>query len=183
MKEKKYKRAHLRAPLKSQAICSYDEKVCLGKTLNISEGGLLITDLDNVPEPSSLYFMVDLPSYPNLSEFGKEEILNLDWNSFERDVLRMDGSIVRSFDYQGEKLRGCSFSSVSEGGVGVIKNYVKSFSENIVYLLELFESLGRGDLKLSILRKVAFLLGYDSDEKIFLMRKRVLHDYQSLEKL
>lgn len=183
MKEKKYKRAHLRAPLKSQVLCSYDEKVCLGRTLNVSEGGLLLTDLDSIPGSNSLYFMIDLPSYPKFSEFGKEEVLNLDWNSFERDVLRMNAKIMRSFDYEGEKLHGCSFSSISEGGVRAIKTYVKSFSENIVYLLELFESLGRGELKLSVLRKLAFLLGYNSDEKIFLMRKRVLHDYQSLEKL
>ena len=155
MKEKKYKRAHLRAPLKSQAICSYDEQVYLGKTLNISEGGLLITDLYNVSGSNSLYFMVDLPSYPNFSEFGKEEILNLDWNSFERDVLRMNGSIVRSFDYQGEKLHGCSFSSISEGGVGVIKNYVK-----IVIMTSLFKNLKvvTSDLQQKNLMKLNFYI-------------------------
>jgi hypothetical protein len=187
MKEKSYKRAHVRAPLKSQAICCLEDKIFLGRTLNISQGGLLLTDLESVSQNKSLHLMIDLPSYPNFNDFKKEELLNLDWNSFERYVLRIEMNVMRSFKVgkEGEEieLHGCSFVSIVEDHVNLIKRYVESFTKNIIYLLDIFESLGREDVSLSILRKVSFLLGYNPEEKIFSLRKKILHDYQSLETL
>ena len=43
MNQKTYKRAHLRAPLKSKIICALDDQVLLGQTMNISEGGILFS--------------------------------------------------------------------------------------------------------------------------------------------
>ena len=187
MKQKNYQRAHLRAPLKSKIICSLNNQVFLGKTMNISEGGILFSKESKLSQGDEFHLMVEFPDYPNFSNFDKEEILDLEWYSFEREVMRAKAKVMRSFkaDFNDERVEcyGCSFLEADKNSIFFIKNYVESYSKNIVYLLELFESLGRGHLKLSILRKVGYLLGYNSDDKIHVLRSRVLHDYRSLEKL
>lgn len=187
MNQKKYQRAHLRAPLKSKIICALNDKVLLGKTLNISEGGILFSKGPILSQGDEFHLMVDLPDYPNFSDFDKEEMLELEWYSFEREVMRAKAKVMRTFetDLNGEvtECYGCSFLEVEKNYILFIKNYVESYSENIVYLLSLFESLGRGPSNLPILKAVAYLMGYDSDEKIHILRSRVLHDYKSLEKL
>ena len=187
MNQKKYKRAHLRAPLKSKIVFTLNDQVLLGNTMNISEGGILFSKTSSLTQGDEFHLMVDLPDYPNFSDFSKEELLDLEWYSFEREVLRVKAQVMRSFEVEfiGEKKEcfGCSFLEIEDDSVLFIKNYVESYSKNIVYLLGLFESLGRGDLKVPVLRKVGFLMGYNSEEKIHTLRSRVLHDYRSLEKL
>tara|TARA_B100000683_G_scaffold49240_1_gene46456 strand:+ start:836 stop:1399 length:564 start_codon:yes stop_codon:yes gene_type:complete len=187
MNQKTYKRAHLRAPLKSKIICALDDQVLLGQTMNISEGGILFSKGPKLSQGDEFHLMVDLPDYPNFSNFDKEEILDLEWYSFEREVMRAKAKVMRAYetDFNDERVEcyGCSFLEADKNSILFIKNYVESYSKNIVYLLGLFESLGRGRLKLPILRKVGFLMGYNSDDKIHILRSRVLHDYRSLEKL
>ena len=187
MNQKKYQRAHLRAPLKSKIICTINDQVLLGQTMNISEGGVLFSKGPILIQGDEFHLMVDLPDYPYFGDFDKEEILDLEWYSFEREVMRAKAKVMRSFetDFNDEKVEcyGCSFLKADKDSILFIKNYVESYSKNIVYLLNLLESLGRGPLNLPILRKVGFLMGYNSDDKIHILRSRVLHDYRSLEKL
>tara|TARA_Y100001970_G_scaffold283985_1_gene400410 strand:- start:866 stop:1429 length:564 start_codon:yes stop_codon:yes gene_type:complete len=187
MNEKKYQRAHLRAPLKSKIICTSNDQVFLGKTMNISEGGVLFSKGPVFSQGDEFHLMVDLPDYPNFSDFDKEEILDLEWYSFEREVMRAKAKVMRSFeaDFNGKvtECYGCSFLKAEKNSVLFIKNYVNSYSKNILYLLSLFESLGRGRLNLPTLKKVAFLMGYSNDDKTHVLRSQVLHDYKSLEKL
>ena len=73
MNQKTYKRAHLRAPLKSKIICAIDDQVLLGQTMNISEGGILFSKGPKLSQGDEFHLMVDLPDYPNFSNFDTQD--------------------------------------------------------------------------------------------------------------
>lgn len=182
-------RKHLRAPLRS--ICLYvdGEHVFKARVLNISEGGILLSDLPHIPEINSLPFAIDLPQFPRLQGMSIEQLKVLNIDEFPRTILKTKGRMVRSFEGQSTvdkvfvNFIGCEFYNPStEFKMGVFQ-YVETFARNTVYLLSLFESLGNRTEQLEILRAVAHILGYDRRMKIPLLRAKVLHDYQSLESL
>ena len=62
--------------------------------------------------------MVDLPDYPDFSNFTREELLDIDRYSFEREVIRLRAQVMRSFEMnsEGESLEcfGCSFLKIGK---------------------------------------------------------------------
>ena len=52
-------------------------------------------------------------------------------------------------------------------------------AKNIIFLLGLFQKSSQ----VEALRNVAKMLGYNDQEKLTLLRQKVLHGYQSLESL
>jgi len=182
-------RKYLRAPLKS--ICLYvdGEHVFKARVLNISEGGILLSELPHIPEINSLPFAIDLPQFPRLQGMSLEQLKVLNVDEFPRIVLKTKGRMVRSFENQTAVDRvfinyiGCEFYNPSTEFKMAVFQYVETFARNTVFLLSLFESLGNRTEQLEMLRTVAHLLGYDRRMKIPLLRAKVLHDYQSLESL
>ena len=63
----------------------------------------------------------------------------------------------------------------------MIGEYVANFAKNTIHLLTLFESHSQHQAEL--IRIISGLLGYRPDEKLSVLRQKVLHDYQSLEGL
>ncbi len=189
MGDPRLQRQHLRAPLKSQALYVDGKHVFKARTLNISEGGVLLSELPHIPEINSLPLALNLIQYPRFQGMGLEELKQLSVDDFSRTILKTKMRMVRSFENQSNVDRvfinfiGCEFYNPTEDFRKSISNYVETFTKNTVYLLSLFESLGNRTEQLETLRMVAHLLGYDRRMKIPLLRAKVLHDYQSLESL
>lgn len=182
-------RKHLRAPLKSTCLYVDDEHVFKARVINVSEGGILISDLPHIPEINSLPMAIDLIHYPRLQPYSLEQLKTLNMEDLPRTIIKARARMVRSFEGQSnvEKIFvnfiGCEFYNPPEEFRKIITDYVEVFAKNTVFLLSLFESLGNRAEQLEHLRLVAHLLGYDRRMKIPLLRAKVLHDYQSLESL
>lgn len=182
-------RKYLRAPLKS--ICLYvdGEHVFKARVLNISEGGLLLSELPHIPEINSLPLAIDLLQFPRLATMNLDQLKSLNPEEFPRTILKTKGRMVRTFEGQSNVDRifvnfiGCEFFNPTPEFKIAVFHYVETFAKNTVYLLSLFESLGNRAEQLELLRTVAHILGYDRRMKIPLLRAKVLHDYQSLESL
>jgi len=189
MVDSKFQRKHLRAPLKSEALYIDEDSVFKARTLNISEGGILISELPHVPEINALPLMIALIQYPKFSNVSPEKLKNLNPIEFPRTILKMKARMVRTFEGKStvEKLFlthiGCEFYPLDEETKAQIVEYVSTFAKNTIFLLSLFESNHHKKEQIELLRKVAELLGYDAQMAIPLLRQKVLHDYQSLESL
>lgn len=189
MKDPRLQRKFLRAPLKS--ICLYvdGEHVFKARVLNISEGGILLSELPHIPEINSLPLAIDLVAFPRLQNLNLDQLKSLNADEFERIILKTKGRMVRTFENQSNvdkifvNFIGCEFFNPTPDFKIAVFHYVETFAKNTVYLLSLFESLGNRTEQLELLRTVAHILGYDRRMKIPLLRAKVLHDYQSLESL
>jgi hypothetical protein len=183
----RFKRKHIRAPLKSTCLYVDGEHVFKARTLNVSEGGLLLSELPHLPEINSFPMMISMPIYPKLSQFTYEQLKNVNFDELPRKILKVKSRMVRSFEGESNVDKvfinyiGCEFYYTSPEFLEFINEYIETFAKNTVYLLSLFESLSNKQDHVEQLRLVAHLLGYDRRMKIPLLRAKVLHDYQSLE--
>ncbi len=185
----RFERKHLRAPLKSTCLYVDGEHVFKSKIVNISEGGILLSDLPHIPEINSLPLAIDLFQYPRFQAQSLEQLKSLNIFELPRTILKTKARMVRSFEGQSNvdkifvNFIGCEFYNPQADFSSFITAYVETFAKNTIYLLSLFESLGNRQDQLELLRTVSHLLGYDRRMKIPLLRAKVLHDYQSLESL
>ncbi len=182
-------RKFLRAPLKSMCLYVDGEHVFKARVLNISEGGLLLSELPHIPEINSLPLAIGLVQYPRLSSLSIDQLRSLNIGEFPRIIVKTKGRMVRTFEGQSAvdkifvNFIGCEFFNPAPEFKMAVFRYVETFAKNTIYLLSLFESLGNRSEQLELLRTVALILGYDRRMKIPLLRAKVLHDYQSLESL
>lgn len=189
MTEAKFQRQYLRAKLSSDALYVDEEHVFKAKTVNISEGGVLLTELPHVPEINSLPVAIKLIQFPRFSSMTYDEIKKLTINDFESIILKTKLKMVRSFANQSAvdkvfvNFIGCEFHNPTKDISALITDYIETYAKNTVYLLNLFESMRTKPEIVDTLRNIAHLMGYDKRMKIPLLRAKVLHDYQSLENL
>ncbi len=182
---KELKRHYLRAPLVREILYEDDGAVLKALTSNISEGGVLLENLPHMPEINLIPLVLDIPNYPPVSEMLPSFFTHAKVESLERRIIRVRAKIVRNFEKNNAidaifiPKVGCEFVKPTDEAAKVIFDYIKTFSKNIVYLLSLFESGKRKDIEL--LRQVSSFLGYNGQEKLLILRQKVLHDYQSLE--
>ncbi|MAF78750.1 MAG: hypothetical protein CME60_11350, partial [Halobacteriovoraceae bacterium] len=143
--EKKFQRAHLRAPLKTDALYILDEYVLKANLLNISEGGILLDNLPRVPDISAIPLMFPLVDYPEFSQLHSDILLALNIHQLEKRVIRAKARIVRSFEGQSEVDKvfvtkiGCQFVVCSDEDRHLISQYVTRYAKNLIYYLGLFE--------------------------------------------
>ncbi|GAB4023934.1 MAG: hypothetical protein Fur0010_27180 [Bdellovibrio sp.] len=181
-----FKRAHLRAPLKVDLLYVDDKYVHAARTLNISEGGILIDYMPKVPDIRALPIMMPVVYFPDFTQMSHDEIKALELQHLDKFVMRFRAKIVRSFEGMTDVEKifvnriGCEFVKPDMIQKKVIADYVTMFARNIVFLLNLFQ---QGQSVVPVLRHTAGLLGYNSEEKLNMLRLKVLHDYQSLESL
>lgn len=182
---KVFQRKHLRSPLAAHVLYVAEGHVHRARTVNISEGGVLLESLPIVPEIKALPLMIPLVQFPSFSSLSHEHLKQMKVEHFDRKVIRTKARLVRSFEGHSavdkvfmQKI-GCEFVSRTQEVQSDISDYVRMSARNIVFLLGLFEK----SAQVEITRNVAGLLGYDSQQKLALLRQKVLHDYQSLESL
>lgn len=187
MSEAIHRRQYIRAPLKTNVLYDDDHFGFKAQSINISTGGILLENLPHVPEINALPILIDVPTYPIFQTLSADKIKKLEGQALTRRIIRARAKIVRSFDGQSEVDKvfvqkiGCQFVAISPESVEIINDYVTTFAKNTIYLLTLFESHSQNQTDL--LRIVSSFLGYKGDEKISILRQKVLHDYQSLEGL
>jgi len=189
MSQGRFKRTSLRSPLKTFVLYENEGYAFKARTLNISEGGVLLCDLPIVPEINAIPLMFALPRFPEFSSLSQEAIKQFNADELNKDIFRTKARMVRTFEGQSavDKIFvthiGCEFVKPTEENKALIANYVSTFAKNTIYLLNLFESMGKNPKNIELIRFVSELLGYDPNEKIAMLRLKVLHDYQSLESL
>lgn len=183
----KFRRAHLRAPLQTTILYEDDGHVLKARTLNISEGGILLENLPHIPEINAMPLMIDLVQYPLLAKERVDHLLARNPSDYERKIFRIRAKMVRSFNVENEVDQifvtriGCQFVMPTKYATDLINDYVARFAKNTVYLLSLFENHGNRPEQVHFLRHVAGLLGYQNGLPLPRLRQKVLHDYQSLE--
>lgn len=189
MADSRLQRKFLRAPMKSTVLYVDGEHVFKARTMNLSEGGLLLSELPHIPEINSLPLAISIISYPRFQGMSLDELKQLSVDDFDRIIVKTKVRMVRSFENMSPvdkvfiNFIGCEFYNATPEFKAAVYQYVENFAKNITYLLSLFESLGNRVEQLEVLRSVAHLLGYDRRMKVPLLRAKVLHDYQSLESL
>lgn len=187
MIEKKYQRTALRSPMKSGLLFCKGGSVGKSKTLNISQGGLLMEEIQGTKIGDIFPIMVELPKIPILPLIGEKKIYQLDSLKFEREIIRTKIEVVRVFKGQTSFKEGnvgqmgAKFFQMSQAFEKEINDYVTSFKKNVVYILNIIADLGQGKRQMPLLKHVSLLLGYEVQDNISLLRQKVLHDYQSLE--
>ncbi|WP_127714677.1 PilZ domain-containing protein [Halobacteriovorax sp. HLS] len=189
MSEALFKRKHLRSPLTTIALYQSDRYVFKAYCLNISEGGVLLENLPSVPEVNAIPLLLSIPQFPEFSSLSAERIAEIGIDELKTKNIRVKARTVRQFEGLSAVDQifvtriGCEFVHLNDEAIETIKKYVSIFAKNTIYLLNLFESHGNSEQKKKHLRYVSSLLGYDPDQKLSLLRQKVLHDYQSLESL
>jgi hypothetical protein len=184
------KRRHLRAPLRFEFLYEDEGHVLKGKIKNISEGGILLSEISKIPAINRLPVLIPITHYPEFSQLGTEKLLSIsNDHRFPKTILRMRAKIVRTFKGQSDAEKvfvdniGCEFVTPSENDLAVVRQYVSIFARNVIYMLNLFENAGRSKETVECIRKMALLFGYQEMERLPLLRQKLLHDYQSLESL
>ena len=179
-------RAHLRAPVFDDIVYVCDDYVLKGSCENISQGGVLLKEIGKVPVNLTFPILLPLVQYPEFSKLSNKKVLSVERSSFNVEVVRATVTIVRSFKGKSEvekvlmKSFGGQFVALGEADSILISDYVQTYAKNLVHLLSLFESHSSKASNIAYLRKVASLLGYDGQEKLAVLRQKVLHDYQSV---
>ena len=189
MQPQRMRRKHLRAPLKTEFLYVSDEYVLKGRVNNISEGGILLSEIAQVPPVNSIPIMVEIPEFPDFQKLGADRILKLKKEAFGRSIVRFRCAIRRKWEGASDVEKvfvtniGCQFVNPTVEQIEVVRQYVSLFARNTIYLLQLFESMGKSKTQKEVLRNVSHFLGYSPTEKLSSLRQKVLHDYQSLESL
>ena len=189
MTDLRLQRKHLRAPLKSTALYVDGEHVFKARVLNVSEGGLLLSELPHIPEINLLPIAINLINYPRFQGMTLDEVKQLSVDDFSRVIIKTQVRMMRSYENQNKvdlvfiNFIGCLFYNPGPSFKIAILTYVETFAKNAVYLLSLFETLVARPEQAELLKTIAHLLGYDRRMKLPLLRSKVLHDYQSLGSL
>jgi hypothetical protein len=183
----RWSRQTLRAPLSVRALYGDEGYVFRAQIKNISQGGLLLNSLPNIPRIKVVPLIFELPMLVELSQMDTSDIKKINREELDYKIIRTKIKIVRSFEGKSDVESifvnnvGGQFISLNKTDESYITDYCSLMSRNVVYLLSLFESGGKGEERSLLLRHCTSLLGYDSSEKLPLLRLKILHDYQSLE--
>jgi hypothetical protein len=183
------KRKYIRAPLRSHCLYVDGDYVFRARTNNISEGGILLSELPHIPEINAIPLMILLTDFPRFQSCSFDDIKKMNIDEFPQKTIKLRAKLVRSFEGESNvdqvfrKFLGCEFITSTSQPMEAVKEYVETYTKNIVYLLSLFESMGNKTEQLEAIRNIAEFLGHDRRMKIPLLRAKVLHDYQSLESL
>jgi hypothetical protein len=181
------RRKYFRAPLSTWALFVSDSFVHKARVQDISEGGILLECLPIIPKEDSVVMMIDLPHISKLDSLNSFQIHGLKDQQYKRDILRIEVSPIRVFEAKSyidqlftQKI-AMSFVHPFSGLKEKISDYVSTYTQNLVYLMNLIEASHSSSDKLSLLREVAFFLGYDKDIKISVLRSQISNDYSQLE--
>lgn len=182
---KSIEREYIRAPIKSSVLYVDGDFVYSAKTHNISEGGVFIFNLPQMPATSEQEMAIFIPHFPRLANLSLSELLLISIEDLPGTVIKVKCKMVRKREQTIDEVItthvGCELLHPSIKARAMISNYVDIYVKNLVHLLSLFENLVEDSVeKMQELKMVAKLLGYDDTLRPGLLRAKVLHDYQSI---
>jgi hypothetical protein len=186
MKSGNYQRRFLRAPLNENVILSDGEAVFRGGMINISEDGLLLSELPFFPKVDELSLLIPIPHFPLFKNLSNEQLGLLDERSFLRRIIRIKAQIVRKAELERDLTNilkskfGMQFTSASERDREIISQYVKNSSSNLIHLQTLIDSFNSSEDIRSRTRSLSRVMGYRA-RKIAQLRVDISADYQGLQ--
>lgn len=186
MKSGNYQRRFLRAPLNEKVLLSDGEAVFRGEMINISEDGLLLSELPFFPEVNEISLMIPVPHFPLFKNLSDEQLEFLDERSFIRRIIRIKGQIVRKAELERDLSNifkskfGMQFTVAPDREREIISQYVKNSSSNLVHLQTLIDSFNASEQVRRRTRSLSRIMGYGS-KKIAQLRVDVFEDYQGLQ--
>ncbi len=187
MKKFSYSRSHLRSPCKISALFEDDGFVYKVKTLNVSEGGILLDQISHLPMESIVPMMIPIPQFPEFKNYDLEKLRNFSKEMFPNKVIRVMAKMVRrdgetvAVDDVFKSRIGIQFAEISPQSQKVVADYVAVYSGNIVRLQQYIEGSSSFEEYLESARILGQVLGYPSDIRLAELRQLVAHDYMSLQ--
>jgi hypothetical protein len=187
VQDKGYRRSHLRAPHKLNVLHNSPEGILTAKTLNISEGGILLDEVKSffeTREENSL--VIPLAQYPVFKNFEIDKLKNFDMEIFPKKIIRAKGRLVRKFHIRPVKGRIASkmaiqFTSIYAHSQKDIDEYVQTFLKNSVHMISLLDMANADDYSREKVVIMARILGYNKRNSLAALRAEIHHDYQSLQ--
>ena len=183
----KFKRRHHRAPVFSTILFIDSGYVLKARTDNISEGGLLASELPHYLQSECFHLMFNLPRFPNFAEtFDVIKDLRGRPYYLEGDVIRAEAKSVRQVKTPGivEQVfilqEGWEFKKISTEDREKIASYVNISRKNLHFLLDLYNAGIPGQDELIL--HIAKILGYGIAD-LSALRLKLTHHLQSLESL
>lgn len=186
--DRDYQRLYLRAPYKERVLYKDNDFVFHAKSLNISEGGLLMDEIPHFPEVGEICsLMLAIPSYPYFKNYTFEKLKEHNNDLLSLSIIKVRGEVVRKLgidsviDQLFLSRVGIRFESLGGSDKKIISNYVDVFASNLIYLQVLLDNIEHNKENLEKIRLISHYLGYDDQEKLSLLSKQISHDYQSLQ--
>lgn len=182
-----YQRRYLRAPYKKDILFAAEDFIFKARTVNISEGGLLLDQIGHFPEDDIIPFMVILPQFPLFKDYTLAKILSHDPTALEPKVVRFKAKMARKIGLKSKvdgvfaSQIGLQIKEISQFDQAKISAYVDVFASNLIYLQVLLDTMNSDENHLLKLRRISEYLGYEKDMKLALLRKTVQEDYRSLQ--
>lgn len=184
---KSYTRKYLRAPYKADILFADDGFVFKARTMNLSEGGMLVDQIPHLPSKDIVPFIITIPYYPEFKNYSLERLRAYAPELFPSKVIRVKGSMLKrddittSVDQVFRMKFGVQFIEISPFNQKVVAEYVEIFTSNLIHLQKLIESSAAFADALESARVLAKILGYPGDIKLATLRSMVSHDYKSLQ--
>lgn len=181
------KRMFLRARMYDDVLYSSNDFVFKTSSFNISEGGVLLKGLANIPSVNAIPLMIPIKKFPEFSSMAVSSLMELNLELFPSQIFRVRAKIVRTTDELTDlgavlmSLIGCEFVGPEKVFSNAVNNYVKIYSKNLVYFLSLLQKGSNDKEEIQVIRKIAELMGHDHTTSLTEIRFKALHDYQSLE--
>ena len=184
---KSYQRRHLRAPFKGDVLYSDGVNFLKAKCLNISEGGMLITELPSIPETEILNLIICLPHIESLKNLSTLQLKTFNHEHFQSNAFSIQAKLVRRVELSQDISSvfnhsfGLEFLSIREVNRRKIEFYVKNFAANLITLQTLIDLYNYDEETKKKARALAAVLGYDENAKIAALSSQVNQDYKSLQ--
>ncbi len=184
---KNYQRRHLRAPFKESVLYADNSYVYKARSLNISEGGLLLDELPSFPDSSDVSLLLSIPQLPQLKNFSLLKMQTFSKDLFSKNVVRVRAKMVRreelsqNLDNIFRSRVGLQFVKIKSRDQKIIEEYVTTFSSNLIFLQTLIDSFNTDEETKIRTRTLAQILGYHETERIAHLRAKVGQDYKSLQ--
>lgn len=186
MKSGNYQRRFLRAPLNERVLLADGETAFRGEMINISEDGLLLSELPFFPESQELSLLLPIPHFPLFKNLSDEQLELLDEKSFIRRIIRLKAQIVRKAELERDLSNifkskfGMQFTKAGERELQIISQYVTNSSSNLIHLQTLIDSFNSSEQIRKRTRALSRIMGYGA-RKIAQLRVDVQEDYQGLQ--
>jgi hypothetical protein len=181
-----YQRRYLRAPFKETVLYVDSSNVLKGRSLNLSEMGVLLDEIPSLPQEEVLQLMISVPSFPLLKNFSLAKLRAFDPAQLERKVIKIEArlarreELVKDLDNLFRSRFGLEFVRIQTSDQEHIKAYVDAFAANLIHLQTLIDSYNSDEDTRLRTRVLSQALGYPAVEKIAQLRTQVSHDYGSL---
>ncbi|MBT4790368.1 MAG: hypothetical protein HON90_02255, partial [Halobacteriovoraceae bacterium] len=173
-----YQRKYLRAPFTQDVLYGDGGFVHKAKALNLSEGGILLSELGCIPADECISFMFQLPRYSLFKNFHLEDLRQVNREQLETSTIRFNAHMVRKPGNTPSATEGVfspkvgfEIKEIAPIYQKYIYEYVDVFSSNLIYMQVLIDTLQSDQTNLPKLRLLSHILGYDQNDKVAYLRK------------